>query len=160
MRRLRKFAALAPDERRLALEAAVVLTLALAVLALVPFRRIAAWLGEPVGGGERAVRPPDARHLGSARQIGRAVERAARHLPWPALCLPQTIAAQAMLRRRGIASTAHFGMALSEAPDPRRMRAHAWLTVGDTAVVGGRGDGGFAVLARFSHEPAAGQPAP
>ena len=160
MRRLRKFLALAPVERRLALEAAAFLTLALLVLATLPFRRIAAWLGEPVGGGERAVRSPDARHLGMARQIGRAVERAARHLPWPALCLPQTIAAKAMLRRRGIASTVHFGVAPSEAPDPRRMRAHAWLTVGDTAVVGGRSGGGFAVLARFSHEPVAGQPAP
>lgn len=163
MRRLRKFAVLPPDDRRLTVEAAAWLALALALLALLPFRWIAARLGTPAGGAGLAVPPPaDAGQRAVALRIGRAVERAARHLPWSARCLPQAIAAKAMLHRRGIASTMHFGMCLSDAsadPSPdRRMQAHAWLTIGETAVVGGPASAGFTVLARFTHETATAPP--
>jgi hypothetical protein len=38
-----------------------------------------------------------------ARDIGWAVTRAAGHVPFGAVCLPQAIAAQRMLKRHGIA---------------------------------------------------------
>lgn len=140
--RLRKFRTLSRRDRTLAVEAAIMLALASLLLALLPFRHVARWLGRLDREMGAQIDPPP------LRPIGRAVERAARHLPWQPLCLPQAMAARAMLRRRGIASTLHFGMKL-DGPD-RAMRAHAWLTVGTTGVVGGTVADEFTVLARFS----------
>jgi len=138
--------------RLMTLEAAVVLMGAALALKLVPFRRVVRW------GGFRASEPPPgkqsslpARHPGSPGQVGHAVQRAARHLPLNLLCLPQALAAQWMLRRRGIASTLHFGMAKSsEGECP--MQAHAWLTVAGLGVVGIAASRGFIEVARFSRE--------
>jgi hypothetical protein len=161
MRRLRKVLALPSADRRLAAEAMVWLTLSQLLLAILPFRWIAIGLGplarERVDG---AASPDNLMRRIHVRKIGHAVERVARHLPWAALCLPQALAARAMLGRRGIPATVHFGMALSdeETTDQdvtvggRRMLAHAWVTVGETGVVGAPAAGRFAVIARFSHE--------
>lgn len=159
MRRLRNFAALPPADRRLTVEAAAWLTVALGALALLPFRRVAAWLGEVTGGGPpaphpAAPHPADIRQQATARRIGRAVERAARRLPVNARCLPQAIAAMAMLRRRGIASTVHFGMRLSDKNGTGgRLMAHAWVTVGETGVIGVPASiDDFTPIARFTRE--------
>jgi hypothetical protein len=128
-------------------------------LAVLPFRWIAAGLGDLSDGRAAATIPAaDPALEAEARRIGRAVERAARHLPWRTLCLPQAIAAKAMLAHRGIPATVHFGMALREGSaefpswSGHRMLAHAWLTAGRANVVGASGAGRFAVVARFSNE--------
>lgn len=138
MRRINKFLALPPGERALALEVALSLTAAAVLLAARPFRQ-AVRSGSGAGGGQA-----DSEMI---EQIGRAVERAARHLPWRPLCLPQALAARAMLRRRGVACTLHFGMRL--APPDRAMQAHAWVTAGSCNVVGGKAADGFTELTRF-----------
>jgi hypothetical protein len=142
MNRLRKFLALPASERLLALEAALELAVASVLLAVLPFHRIARRLG-PLGDDIDSTTDPE-----RLRPIGRAVKRAARHLPWHPLCLPQAMAARAMLRRRHIASTLHLGVAVS--PDDRAMSAHAWLTVGKIDVIGSPAQDDFTVLARFS----------
>lgn len=161
MRRLRKLLALPLADQWLAVEAAVWLALAQLLLAALPFRWIAIGLGpltrERTDG---AVATVDLMRQAQVRRIGQAVERTARHLPWTTLCLPQALAAKAMLRRRGVPATVHFGMALSgeettdhaATADRRRMLAHAWVTVGRTGVVGTPAAGRFAVVARFTHE--------
>ncbi|WP_158599771.1 lasso peptide biosynthesis B2 protein [Azospirillum cavernae] len=161
MRRLRKLLALPLADQWLAAEAAVWLALAQLLLAVLPFRWIAISLG-PLARerSDGAVAPVDLIRQAQVRRIGQTVERTARHLPWTALCLPQALAARAMLGRRGIPATVHFGMALSddETTDQeateggRRMLAHAWVTVGRTGVVGTPAAGRFAVVARFTHE--------
>lgn len=137
----RKFRALPPGERALALEAAAWLSLASPLLLLLPFRYVARWLGdldrETEADGDPAL----------SRAVGRAVGRTARHLPWHPLCLPQALAARAMLWRRGIPSTLYFGVRLQGAD--RTMNAHAWVTTGTTDVVGVPAAGEFTVLARF-----------
>lgn len=177
MRRLRRFAALPPADRRLTVEAAAWLTVALGLLALLPFRWVAARFGTPTGSDRvwnATASSTDLRQQALAQRVGRAVERTARHLPVTARCLPQAIAAKAMLHRRGIAATMHFGIRLSDRPDTGRMTAHvpvgrvaahapvgrmaahAWVTAGGAGVVGLRGSAEFAVIARFTHEATAG----
>lgn len=161
MRRLRKFLALSLADRRLAAEAAVCLSFAQMALAVLPFRWIALGLG-PLAHERtnQTAEPLDPVRSAQLRGIGWAIERTARHLPWTALCLPQALAARAMLGRRGIPATVHFGMALfdNETTDQaataggRRMLAHAWVTVGKTGVVGTPAAGRFAVVARFTQE--------
>ena len=62
------------------------------------------------------------------------VRRVARHVPFPAVCLPQAMALQWMLRRRGVASRLFFG-ARRKAQDSG-LDFHAWLTVGGECVIG------------------------
>lgn len=123
-------------------------------LKLMPFRRMVHWgsfLHGELPSGKQSSLP--ARHPGSPGQIGHAVQRAARHLPFNLQCLPQALAAQWMLRRRGIASTLHFGMAKDPGGE-RAMLAHAWLTVSGLGVVGIAASRGFTEVARFSRETA------
>jgi hypothetical protein len=137
-----------PMRNRLALFEAV-LWLARARLSLffVPFNTLAARFG--------AVTPP-ALDTGIApllaepiqeevRRVGWAVTRAARYVPFRAVCLPQAIAAKAMLSRRGIASVMHFGVAKT----PAELKAHAWLDAGRIEVTGYPVEAGFVEVARF-----------
>jgi hypothetical protein len=70
----------------------------------------------------------------SCARIGFIVPRAALRLPWRADCLVQALAGQAMLLRRGIASTIAVGAA--KHPD-NSLEAHAWLLCGSEVILGG-----------------------
>jgi hypothetical protein len=88
-----------------------------------------------------AVRVASSRHTvaqaeaaeGCAR-IAFVIPRMALRLPWRADCLVQSLAGQAMLRRRGIASTIAVGTARH--PDGR-FEAHAWLVCENDVILGG-----------------------
>jgi hypothetical protein len=69
----------------------------------------------------------------AALEVGWAVTRAAAYLPLPARCLAQALAARAMLRRRGIGSVMHVGVAR---PDEGALEAHAWLEAAGMEVTG------------------------
>lgn len=124
-------------DRRLLVEAALFLAAARLALLIVPFRRIVPWL-------ERA---PASRSCDGATiaAVGRAITIAARNVPWNAVCLPQAMAAKAMLARRGQGSALHLGAGMVEGG----LNAHAWLVAGGEIVVGEAGIDGIAPLARF-----------
>ena len=46
----------------------------------------------------------------TAADVGWIVERMAEHTPWESACLAQAMAAQNMLKRRGIGSTLYLGL--------------------------------------------------
>jgi hypothetical protein len=137
-RKLNNFLGRSRAERRLVCEAVAMLGLArLAVLAI-PFRVMAPWLA----------RAPDTEVCDQALllRVRRAVTTAARNVPWNAACLPQALAAKAMLARRGHGSAFHLGAAF----DARgKLTAHAWLVAGGTVVVGASGIDDVSPLARF-----------
>jgi len=149
-RLLRRFGEV--DNRRRALLPEAVLHLAAARLALifVPFPRLAPRLGS-------FVPPTDARVSQMQRQgpdnqvqlaeaVSWAVTRAARYLPFRAVCLPQAMAAQMMLRRRGVPSVMHLGAAKgTEKP----LDAHAWLDAAGVEVTGYPVAEGFTEIACF-----------
>lgn len=145
-----KFLRLAKRELWLLLEAAGWLTVLSILLKILPFRWIAARCGRLAeatdGLGESAAIA--SQHRSWVTAVGVAVPRAARHLPWRPVCLPQALAAQLMLRRRGIPATLHLGVALDLEPG-QKLSAHAWLTAGDMPVVGQRQRHRFTELARF-----------
>lgn len=84
----------------------------------------------------------------TARHIGVAVSRASR-LPLSGRdsCLAQAIAAQAMLRRRGIASTVYLGLAREARYG---LGAHAWVRSGGMILTGRAGHRRFHVVATFA----------
>jgi hypothetical protein len=78
--------------------------------------------------------------------VRQAVTVAARNVPWNAVCLPQAMAAKAMLARRGQGSALHLG---ASRDDGGGLTAHAWLEVGGEIVVGETGVADMAPLTRF-----------
>jgi Transglutaminase-like superfamily len=119
-------------------EAIVFLALSRLAVVTLPFRIIVSWVSRAPDGGVA-----DPLLLARVRQ---AVTTAARNVPWNAVCLPQAMAAKAMLARRGQGSAFHLGATLD---DKSKLSAHAWLVVGDTIVVGAAGIPGMSPLARF-----------
>lgn len=75
-----------------------------------------------------------------------ALRAAARRVPWRAVCIHQGIAAQRMLRRRGIDARLHYGIGTG---DTDVLKAHVWVTVGDDIVIGGESAGEFARVATW-----------
>lgn len=137
---------------RLALEVAAELVLASVERALLPERRMAARLGQPVPGRPDAPDVGDAVGASAPRPdlvlLRRAVDGVANRLPWRPRCLVRAVAAQRMLRRRGWPALLHLGVA----PGPP-LRAHAWVTSDGHVVVGGAGATGFAPVAVSSLPP-------
>lgn len=150
MTRLRKFFARSRGDRHLLFEALGELVRAKLMVHTIPFRHLARTLGRTpaetsptISAGDRAV----------AVKISWAVQAAARYVPLGFVCLPQAIAAQRMLRRRGLASTLYLGVA----PDPKKaeaITAHAWLRIGDKIVTGEREAARHRALAWFGADGA------
>jgi hypothetical protein len=107
-------------------EATVMLALARLAVRLAPASRILGWARRP----RRRVRRFS---MGEVGWIRWSIEEIAPK-PWMnAACLPRALAAQAMLRRRGIASTLCLGVAREN----QELSAHAWLELGQSIVMGG-----------------------
>lgn len=125
-------------QRLLVLEAALMLGLARLVVRTIPFRHIAPLLARAPETGRR--------DEALAARVREAVETAARNAPWNAVCLPQAMAAKAMLARRGCGSSFHLG---ANYDGRGKLIAHAWLEAGGTVIVGAEGVPGMTPLARF-----------
>jgi hypothetical protein len=141
MRRRHKlwtFLGISRADRLRVCEAILALALARLIVLAVPFRLIAPWLS----------RTPetDACDEALVSAVRMAVAAAARNVPWNAACLPQAMAAKAMLTRRGCGSSFHLGAGFD---GQGQLIAHAWLVAGGTIVVGAAGIASVTPLARF-----------
>jgi len=135
-RRLRRLGAV---NFRLLAEALPALVLASAAIRLVPFKRLAARASRP--GRQGAA--PDETFL---RKLGWSVDAWGARVPWRALCFERGLAVHRMLRRRGVASVLHYGVARDSAGE---LLAHVWVTVAGRPVIGGEEAPRFACVARF-----------
>ena len=137
-----RFWRLPAGERRFAMEAIGLLLLARLALTFVPFERIGRWasinLARPAPDSEERER--------IRRHVRRAVTRSARHVPWKAVCFDEGLAAQHMLRRRGIASDLYLGVERKPGGD---LGAHVWVRDGEIDIVGGEGAKRFKPLVHF-----------
>jgi hypothetical protein len=122
--------------RRYLREAAVMLFAARLAVRFVPPTRVFAFANR----SPRRVR----RFAGDeARWVAWAVETVGAKTR--ALCLPRALAAQTMLRRRGIASRLCLGVAR----EAGELVAHAWVEIGREKIVGGAVAEGFSPIAAF-----------
>lgn len=128
------------ENRRLLAEALPALVLASLAVKLAPFRRVAAAASRWGGDGTGA---EDAAFIRKARW---AVEAWAERVPWRAVCFQRGLALHFMLRRRGIASVLHYGVAQDR---EKGLRAHVWVSVEGSNVIGGEEASDFACLATF-----------
>jgi hypothetical protein len=88
--------------------------------------------------------------LKTASGIGRAVRAAAARTPWDSSCLVQVLAAQRMLRGRGIGGEVFIGADTANEQGKPGFSAHAWLMCGDAFVTGEGGYERFTVVSRFT----------
>ncbi|MFZ2007285.1 MAG: lasso peptide biosynthesis B2 protein [Stellaceae bacterium] len=127
-RLIRRVARLSRGEAGLLAEAVLCLTVARVATVLLPFRRLAMLMS--------AARPPHPfdpeERAAMIRSVAQATGRAARHMPFRAVCLQQAIAAQYMLRRRGIETSVQFGARFAG----EELQAHAWVADAGTIVIG------------------------
>lgn len=135
---LARFLALPGAERRRTCEAALLLLIVRVALMLLPLPGALRLFGIARGTMSSGRVEPE-----EAARIGHAVTRAARHVPFRAVCLQQAFAALLMLRRRGLAATVHFGL-LREGG---ALRAHAWSRCGDVPVTGAAAASAFTPVA-------------
>jgi hypothetical protein len=127
--------------RKYILEAIFFLLMARLAVALLPPRSVLAW----------ASRAPRHRRRFSGHEadwVSWAVEEAASKRWVGAVCLPRALAAQAMLRRRGIAGRLCLGVAREN----DSLVSHAWLEIGSKTVVGQAGRDRFSKISEFSSE--------
>jgi hypothetical protein len=143
IKRLRILVRLPAPERGALLSAIVWCSTAGLVLKLFSFRRVASHLGQHMA---VSTAEPDATRTAEVRRVEWAVATAARNLPWKPVCLPQAVAAQWMLRRKGIPSTLYLGI------DPTgNYDAHAWVRAGAVIVTGGPSIQRYAVVSTFGY---------
>ena len=141
---------MAPEPRRrqfrdyaLAGEAAVYLIAARLVLTASPFQRI-------VRSATRAVRRTALTGGDRSRAISDVrwgIAAAGARLAGATVCYPRALAAQAMLRRRGVASTLTYGARTRG----EGLDAHVWVTAGADAVVGYETADQYAVVAVYGN---------
>ena len=143
---LRRFCRMSPYRRWLLLEALIALAIARIAMALLPFRRIASWMGTP--GAETPDTATNA-EICVAEEIGWAVAVLARRVPWDGRCLAQALAGTGMLRRRGLEGTVSFGVRRGEIAE---LDAHAWLRFGSCMVTGGPGHQRFNTFTTFARK--------
>lgn len=125
--------------RRVALlaEAFAMLALASLLIAVLPFRTVAALSAR---GADRPATSAE------ARRIRQAVEAWAQRVPWRAVCFQRGLAAQMMLRRRGLAAALYYGAHR----DPQTgLNAHVWVRSHDVDVIGCHDLARYGVLAVF-----------
>jgi hypothetical protein len=141
---LRKFRRLSWQDRFLLLDAIRWLAIANIAIAVLPFRVIGLLASRPIPGP-----PPRNERVNMVRRIRWAIMTTAARVPWRALCFQQGLAAQLMLRRRGIPSVLYYG---ATQDDRSGLQAHVWVRDGDVDVIGGEVADRFALLTTFPQE--------
>jgi hypothetical protein len=127
-------------ERRLLGEAVAALAVASMLVALAPFRRVAALARLP-----EAAPPGASEQLRHIEAVRWAVTASARRVPWRAKCIEQGFAAQWMLRRRAVPAVLHDGLAKRDGG----LAAHVWVRSGANEVVGCENSADFTEVAQF-----------
>jgi hypothetical protein len=112
--------------RKLRLEAMLALVGAMLAVKFLPASRLTAWAARPLRHPSRFADPD------WSVPIAAAVRHAAAGLRPKNACLPCALAAQFMLRRRGIGSRLCLGVRQSEG----KLAAHAWIELGGQIVIG------------------------
>ncbi|MDE2595696.1 MAG: lasso peptide biosynthesis B2 protein [Sphingomonadales bacterium] len=130
--KVRTLAAMPAHRRRLAGEAAALMLAVRLALAALPFARIARWMG-PFTAPGRAPAPTAAADPVEIAALSLAIATVAPNLPFRSDCLVQALAAHAMCRRRGLASTVHLGAAQAGVTAGE---THAWTDAGGMPLTG------------------------
>ena len=135
---------LSAAEGAMLLEALVLLAFSSAAIRLLPFSRVGRLASLRLGRARSGCREA------LVGQVAWALTACARRAPWRSVCFQQGLAAQIMLRRRGVDATLFYGAAQDKT---QGLSAHVWVRAGRRDVVGCDAAEGFAILATFPDRP-------
>jgi hypothetical protein len=124
MRKWRRWRALAPDERRLLLQAAALLVYARLLLPRIDFR-----VDPDAARRARSASSPEAA-LERAQAVARLVGIAAAHSPLRVACMHRSLVLWRLLRRQGIPCELRLGARAGTSP----FQAHAWVQCAGVAL--------------------------
>ena len=137
MKQLARFLNLTAGERRLLVSALFHLVAIRIGLWVLPLQQLVKRLETlKVSKTFRVWNPP-------AERIAWAIRVVSRYLPGTRNCLVQSLAAQAMLARRGYPARLRIGVAKDEGG---RLKAHAWVECEGNIVIGSRGVSQYTAL--------------
>jgi len=138
MERLHKFFRLPPGERVVLVQAWLLFLLVELALGVLSFQRLLTLLHN------RGLMQPEepAETVPSPARLAWLVEVASRFTPVTATCLKQALVLSWLLKRRGIATTLHIGVARREGT----LAAHAWLESNGQVLFGQAERDGFTPL--------------
>ena len=144
------------------IEAVINLAVARFYVRFFAFKNYIYKIGEPQPLEEpEDIDPVSTTELETLRQVSKEIDRAARNVPWNAVCLPQAMAGKWMLKKRNLPSIMFLGVAKEKAAveaDIEKvkegqwqpgLKAHAWLKTGNFIVTGRQGHQQFTVVGRF-----------
>lgn len=139
-----KFFSLTGLERCLLTEAVFWCGLTRMIMLAVPFRNYHRLLGNPHDKNSMSSGfPVEKNRKELIVQIGKAVGRASRNVPWHTRCFVEASATKRMLKRRHIPCTVFLGLKKTKTveDDPHKgdLKAHAWTVSGDITVSGSQG---------------------
>ena len=141
--KIKKFTKLSTEEKKLFIEAYVMLGIMRAKILTVSFKRLTRSLEHLPKKDEITVLTEE--ENAKAIAVGQAITRAAAYTPWVSACLVQSLTAHKMLQKRGIPGVFYLGAA----KDEENMKAHAWSQCGETIITGGGVHEDFTVLYVF-----------
>jgi len=74
------------------------------------------------------------------------VKRVSRNSFWRTKCFEEAFTLKKLIEKRGFTSTIYFGVAKTTTD----LKAHAWLKIGDTVIIGGKGYEQYTVTKFFT----------
>lgn len=117
------------------------------LIKVLPFSVTSRYIGHHYGSANMCVLASPSQER-RALAIGRICERATHPLPWKSKCLVQAILVKTILSVMKIPYAIYLGVLLT--PDSvKRMRAHAWTTVGRYTVTGRKGKNQYSIVSTF-----------
>jgi hypothetical protein len=150
MRRLHSLLRLAPADRRLLIETALLLAAIRLGLSLLSFRTVLNLLTAILRKPKLETRSPELETFRSqstqqlsSNRIVWAVELASRHVPATSNCLIRALATNALLARQHYPARLHIGVAKGT---DNKLQAHAWVESDGKVVIGGSELGEFVPL--------------
>ncbi len=146
IQKVQKFKKLTSEEKKLFLEAYVVLGKMRASILTISFKRLTRSLNHEAK--KKELESLNNEEMQTAKRVGEAIVRASAYTPWESACLAQSLTAQKMLQKRDIPGVFYLGAA-KDKESKEKMKAHAWSQCGDTIITGAGGHEDFTVLSVF-----------
>ncbi len=144
--KIKKFTKLPLKEKRLFIEAYLILGIMRAAILTISFKSLTHSLEHLPNKKKVAVLNEEDNTKAIA--VGQAIMRAAAYTPWESACLVQSLTAQRMLQKRRIPGVFYLGVSKDNEID-KKMKAHAWSQCGSTIITGAVGHEEFTVLSAF-----------
>ena len=120
----------------------------LLIVYVIPSRHLNYFLGEPLSNRQLCVLVTPTQ-MKQARKIASLMRSVANNVPWPCKCLAQALSVRWLLKLEGIPSVIYLGAMFSAKEENNsNMKAHAWLSVGSSIIIGHTSDN-YAVVGTF-----------